>query len=516
VVNFSPGPAEETGVSPLSAVHAPRPVHPRVVAAARLLLGDAHDRDGARLRLGRLSGLLFVLGNLYGQLVMPFLREPQSGLRWMEGIGWLTAVLLLVLPWRRMPPWTLAVSPVWAVVVLSVTAGGMSGALEHYGAVYGLLFAYVGLTMRPGRPLRLAALAVVGVAGAALLGRQQDDLVQICASIMAAATVGELMTLGAATLRHARTEVQLLHASLSRLIGARSEPEAAQLTATLAHQLLSADASMLLLAEEPGSSVLVGRGGTGLGADFASVRIDSAVEQSGVGTSARAGKPLFIPDAPGSPLFAQRFLNAYDVTSILYIPVPGEGGTMGVLAVWWSSPQRTLDAFRQQAVELLSTEAGLVLGRLREVSTLDDAAGTDPLTGVGNRRAFDSSLARLPVGGSVVVFDLDGFKPANDQHGHAAGDAVLRVFAATLHDCIRDGDLVARIGGDEFAVVLPSAGHTGVDAVLARLTTRWSAPHGVTFSTGRALLGPDDTVAQMMIRADVDLYRAKRASRTRS
>ncbi|MCW2565977.1 MAG: hypothetical protein JWN54_74 [Mycobacterium sp.] len=502
-------------MSPLSAVHAPRPVHPRVVAAARLLLGDAHDRDGSRLRLGRLSGLLFVLGNLYGQLVMPFLREPQSGLRWMEGIGWLTAVLLLVLPWRRMPPWTLAVSPVWSVVVLSVTAGGMSGALEHYGAVYGLLFAYVGLTMRPGRPLRLAVLAFVGVAGAALLGRQQDDLVQICASILAAATVGELMTLGAAALRHARTEVQLLHASLSRLIGARSEPEAAQLTATLAHQLLSADASMLLLAEEPGSSVLVGRGGTGLGADFASVRIDSAVEQSGVGTSARAGKPLFIPDAPGSPLFAQRFLNAYDVTSILYIPVPGEGGTMGVLAVWWSSPQRTLDAFRQQAVELLSTEAGLVLGRLREVSTLDDAAGTDPLTGVGNRRAFDSTLARLPVGGAVVVFDLDWFKPANDRHGHAAGDAVLRVFAATLHDCIRDGDLVARIGGDEFAVVLPSAGHTGVDAVLARLTTRWSAPHGVTFSTGRALLGPDDTVAQMMIRADVDLYRAKRASRTR-
>jgi diguanylate cyclase (GGDEF)-like protein len=503
-------------MSPLSAVRAPQPLRPRVLAAARLLLGDGYDRAESRLRLGRLAGLLFVLGNLYGQLIMPFVSEPRSGLRWMEGIGWLTAVALLEAPWRRMPAWTLAAPPVWAVLVLSATAGGMSGALEHYGAIYGLLFAFAGLTQRPGRPLRIAALALVGLAGAALLGRQDHDVVQIAASIIVAATVGELMTLGAAALRHARTEVQLLHMSLSRLVGAQSEQEAAQLTASLAHQLLHADGVILLLAEGPGSTVLVGRGGVARGADFGAARIDSAVEQSGVGTSARAGKPLFIPDAPGSPLVAQRFVDLYNVTSILYIPVPGEGGTMGVLAVWWSRPQRTLDGFGQQAVELLSTEAGLVLGRLREVCSLDEAAGTDPLTGVGNRRAYDTTLTRLPVGGAVVVFDLDGFKAANDQHGHAAGDAVLRVFAAMLHDCVRDGDLVARTGGDEFAAVLPSAGRAGVDAVLARLGKRWDSPHGVTFSAGSALLGQEDTVAQMLVRADVELYSAKRESRAKS
>jgi diguanylate cyclase (GGDEF)-like protein len=160
---------------------------------------------------------------------------------------------------------------------------------------------------------------------------------------------------------------------------------------------------------------------------------------------------------------------------------------------------------------MLSTQAGHVLGRLRTVCALDVAAGTDSLTGLANRRAWDAALAGLPLGGAVVLFDLDEFKPVNDTHGHAVGDVVLRTFAATLHGCVRDGDLVVRLGGDEFGMLLPSGGESGARLVLDRLAERWGSPHGVAYSTGSAVLRPDETAEQAMLRADAALYGDKRA-----
>jgi hypothetical protein len=323
-----------TGVSPLTHVRRAAPLPPYLLTAAEWLRGDGRDPGAVRARNGRLAGLLFILADLYGQLVLPSLAEPRAGLRWAELLGWVGAALMLVLPWRRLPAWVSALPSVGAVALLSAGTGGMSGALEHFGAVYGLLFAYTGLTMRPGRTSAVAALAVAGVAGAAVLGRQDGGLVQVVATIVITATVGELTALAFGAHRHAQVELNLLNASLGRLVAASTESEAAQLTAALAQQLLVADGVMVILAEEPGSQVLVGRGGVGLGGDTTSVRIDSAVEQSGVGTAVRSGAPLFVADAPTSPLFARRFIDSHRVASILYIPVPGEGGTLGVIAVW--------------------------------------------------------------------------------------------------------------------------------------------------------------------------------------
>jgi diguanylate cyclase (GGDEF)-like protein len=99
-------------------------------------------------------------------------------------------------------------------------------------------------------------------------------------------------------------------------------------------------------------------------------------------------------------------------------------------------------------------------------------AERDPLTDLHNRRSFDAALAEAleaPEGAGLVLFDFDAFKAINDQHGHPVGDAVLRAIADACSNAVRGGDCLARIGGDEFAVIAPRAGSTGVARIVAAL-----------------------------------------------
>jgi diguanylate cyclase (GGDEF)-like protein len=150
---------------------------------------------------------------------------------------------------------------------------------------------------------------------------------------------------------------------------------------------------------------------------------------------------------------------------------------------------------------------------LAEVARL---ARTDPLTGLANRRAWQDQLRRemsraTRTGGplSVVVLDLDGFKAFNDRRGHGAGDSLL-VEAATLWSLqIREIDLIARHGGDEFVVLLPDAGLAGATTVADRLLP--STPREVTASAGVAQWDGTESADELLGRADAALYEAKRA-----
>ena len=104
---------------------------------------------------------------------------------------------------------------------------------------------------------------------------------------------------------------------------------------------------------------------------------------------------------------------------------------------------------------------------------------TDELTGLANRRAFRRSLERARAGAaeparscSVVLIDLDDFKPLNDRLGHAAGDAALVLFSTLLRKCVRAGDVVARIGGDEFAILVPDAAPERAQAIADEIRRR--------------------------------------------
>lgn len=151
----------------------------------------------------------------------------------------------------------------------------------------------------------------------------------------------------------------------------------------------------------------------------------------------------------------------------------------------------------------------------------------DHLTGLYNRRYADERLAvelrRSQRHGqplSVVMLDLDGFKLINDRHGHAAGDRVLREFAARLKRCIRSTDLAARIGGDEFMVMLLECPADKVQIFLDRLGEMEveldGKKHPVGISTGWATCQKGDQPETLLDRADKSLYLRKRHASARS
>ncbi len=161
-------------------------------------------------------------------------------------------------------------------------------------------------------------------------------------------------------------------------------------------------------------------------------------------------------------------------------------------------------------------------------------AETDALTGAANRRAFMQYLemkARNAIRDdtplSVIMLDLDHFKAINDTHGHAAGDAVLIDTVHTIQACLRDGDMLGRLGGEEFCVVFPGAGlhstslaaeriRASVETMTIKTDAGVAIP--VTASLGVASLGHDDLIAApdlLLQAADAALYRAKATGRNR-
>ncbi|UVO49832.1 diguanylate cyclase [Sphingomonas sp. SUN019] len=209
---------------------------------------------------------------------------------------------------------------------------------------------------------------------------------------------------------------------------------------------------------------------------------------------------------------------------------------MRVTVSEYRAPTRSGERWFESRTRAVLDDDGVVTGlvsAVRDVThrkehedSLARAALTDPLTGLANRIAFRTELTRqvaTGTGGCVAVFDLDHFKLVNDRHGHAAGDEVLRRFAAIARAAVRDQDMVARLGGEEFAVVLPDASIEQARLVCDRLraavgATRCSVDSGtiaVTVSGGVASYRAGDADDAVLHAADTALYRAKDAGRDR-
>jgi diguanylate cyclase (GGDEF)-like protein len=168
------------------------------------------------------------------------------------------------------------------------------------------------------------------------------------------------------------------------------------------------------------------------------------------------------------------------------------------------------------------------------VDALCTLSSRDPLTGLVNRRQFESALdreidrvARAGESALLLILDIDFFKRVNDTHGHAVGDVVIQTIGRVLQDNVRPMDTVARIGGEEFAMVLPNCmpafGHTVAERVRKRIeATRVSLPGQpalcVTISIGGAF-APQWVRSSRLLwleRADRQLYRAKIEGRNRA
>ncbi|MBJ7457306.1 MAG: GGDEF domain-containing protein [Thermoleophilia bacterium] len=223
-----------------------------------------------------------------------------------------------------------------------------------------------------------------------------------------------------------------------------------------------------------------------------------------------------------------------DGRAFVELPVLGrrneDGSEQALGAITASRPLVRLGptVVRRDAVLELRMLAGALSAALVQrdlLRRLEHLSMSDPLTGLGNRRAFDEALevemARARrAGGSmgVVILDVDHFKQVNDRHGHQAGDDALVTVARVLAQEARAEDRACRIGGEEFALVLPGADDTAAAAVAERVRRAVedaaAEPAGVTVSLGVAASRGDDPRG-LLESADARLYVAKEAGRNR-
>ncbi|CAN5166917.1 diguanylate cyclase [soil metagenome] len=176
------------------------------------------------------------------------------------------------------------------------------------------------------------------------------------------------------------------------------------------------------------------------------------------------------------------------------------------------------------AAVLVALLAMLVLRHYRTSQRMRGLAMTDELTQLANRRHVLSTLQAIVTAGkpcSLLIADLDLFKPINDEHGHLVGDAILRAVAAALRGAMPAHAHLGRLGGEEFIVLLPGATHEQaltiaertravVEAIDAR---QWLPNRGVTISIGLTVCTPQDDLAEALRRAEEALYDAKRSGR---
>jgi diguanylate cyclase (GGDEF)-like protein len=216
------------------------------------------------------------------------------------------------------------------------------------------------------------------------------------------------------------------------------------------------------------------------------------------------------------------------VRSGVILPMRSDGLPVGSLSAFTRSSHRQLSDSEIDELERLAFRAGPALENARRYAEARALADLDALTNVHNRRYFHETLAREVARAqryqrrlSLIVFDLDDFKAVNDRVGHLAGDAVLAEASERMLSVVRSADVACRVGGDEFAIVLPESSGEDAELLAGRIARAISVrPIGAAgtlfLSAGVAELRPGDRPNDLFERADEALYRAKELGKART
>jgi diguanylate cyclase (GGDEF)-like protein len=212
----------------------------------------------------------------------------------------------------------------------------------------------------------------------------------------------------------------------------------------------------------------------------------------------------------------------------LSVPLRDEDDeTIGTLAAFWRGSDRDVSDTELAHLEELARRAGPAIENARRFREARQLADLDALTNLHNRRYFHEMLAREATRAhrydrrlSLVVFDIDDFKAINDRIGHLAGDGVLAAVAERVQSAVRGADIACRVGGDEFAVILPEATIEDAEQLYKRVQFAVAArPLGpferIRLSAGIAELKGEDDAKTFFERADEALYRAKESGKGR-
>jgi diguanylate cyclase (GGDEF)-like protein len=219
-------------------------------------------------------------------------------------------------------------------------------------------------------------------------------------------------------------------------------------------------------------------------------------------------------------------LDEFRLDSMVVVAIALPDRCYGMIVASFAGPREAARG-RRFAVDMagVANQAASVLRGLELLAQSWRQANVDALTGIPNRRAFMTALDEALAGdGALLFIDLDGFKAVNDTLGHAAGDRLLTVVAERLSAAVRDGDLLARLAGDEFVVLAKDVlGGSELDRLAGRLAGAFAEPVQlgdsavpVRASVGSTLFTAGQESEEVLHRADTAMYEAKRESAHRS
>lgn len=289
--------------------------------------------------------------------------------------------------------------------------------------------------------------------------------------------------------------------------------------------LVDADGTAIELAE---GEAMVYRAAAGLAEASLGLRLDRHRSLSGLCVA--EDRALRCDDTESDDRVDRDACRRVGIRSMVVVPLRHQATVVGAL----KAMGRNTAAFDADDLEVMALLAGII-GDVMFYASRSDAgdlfhrATHDSLTGLPNRALFadrlHAALARLSREGTslgLLSVDLDGFKAVNDQHGHAAGDAVLVAVARAVERCARQGDTVARLGGDEFGVLLaPPVQQADLERIAARIRDAVRRPvhhdrHAlqVGASLGGVLAPQEGTAPEALLHlADQRMYAAKRQGR---
>lgn len=425
-------------------------------------------------------------------------------------VGLLGAPLVPLLPWRRWPARATLALPVFALGSLAAMGPLTNGLTPSYTAFIVVIFIFVGLSQPPGTSLALAPLGAaswISMSG----GLHDGLLVKLVISSSLWILLGEVLSLGRDRQRRTGTNLARLLDATRLLSAAPDEQTVVELAANVTGDVLRADSVDVLLADPTGTR-LVNRGGYRAGAAAGTASLDLRTEGPW-GAALQGRDPVRVHEQPDGAVL----LRPFSASAGLLLPLHDDVGVAGAVIASWRTGRGESDEAAVQTARLLVDEIGRALARVRATRVLVEAADTDVLTGLLNRRGVSTRLRSLLPGDAVILIDLDHFKQVNDRFGHAVGDETLASFGRTLRQLARNDDVTARFGGEEFLVLLRGAGGSGARALLERLRELWlsTEPHA-TFSAGATVVEAGDSSLDVLGRTDRALYAAKNAGRNRS
>jgi diguanylate cyclase (GGDEF)-like protein/PAS domain S-box-containing protein len=247
--------------------------------------------------------------------------------------------------------------------------------------------------------------------------------------------------------------------------------------------------------------------------------------QDGSRVAWRTGRPLFVAQGLGSPHVNQEILHAggqdEQSASLYFGPIGHADHVRGVLVLRWVPAIPEFPKEIEPVLQVFAAEAATAMERADLLKRLDELSRTDELTGLPNRRAWQELLEherrvarRTGQPLSVVMLDLDHFKAYNDHYGHQGGDRLLVLAAGLWRENLRETDILARWGGEEFGLLLPGCTAASAVDLVARLHRL--PLNGLTFSAGVSQWDGVSDTETLIGEADAALYAAKRGGRDRT